>query len=72
MAAMNRLTITEVSQVAAAATVIANEKDRLQAALDVMPMPVWLRRNDLSIEYCNKAYADGVGGHAPAGGGEGH
>ena len=57
---MNRLTITEVSQVAAAATVIANEKDRLQAALDVMPMPVWLRRNDLSLEYCNKAYADGV------------
>jgi signal transduction histidine kinase len=57
---LNRLTITEVSQVAAAATVIANEKDRLQAALDVMPMPVWLRRNDLSIEYCNKAYADGV------------
>lgn len=57
---MNRLTITEVSQVAAAATVIANEKDRLQAALDVMPMPVWLRRNDLSIEYCNKAYAQGV------------
>ncbi|HEY7688174.1 MAG TPA: PAS-domain containing protein, partial [Dongiaceae bacterium] len=56
----NRLVITEVSQVAAAATVIANEKDRLLAALDVMPMPVWLRRSDLSLEYCNKAYADGV------------
>jgi len=58
--AQNRLVIAEVSQVAAAATVVSNEKDRLLAALDVMPMPVWLRRTDLSIEYCNKAYADGV------------
>jgi hypothetical protein len=50
---MNRLTITEVSQVAAAATVIANEKYRLQAALDVMPMPVWPPQRP--TEYCNKA-----------------
>ncbi|HJW64138.1 MAG TPA: PAS domain-containing protein, partial [Actinomycetes bacterium] len=56
----NRLTIAEVSQVAAAATVIANEKDRLQAALDVMPIPVWLRRTDLSLLYGNAAYARAV------------
>src|SRR5262245_44111204 len=62
----SRLVIAEVSQIAAAATVVANEKDRLLAALDAMPMPVWLRRPDLSIEYCNKAYADGVESPRPA------
>jgi signal transduction histidine kinase len=29
----------------------------IQSALDRMPFPVWLRRRDLSISWCNSAYA---------------
>jgi signal transduction histidine kinase len=58
--AQNRLLTVEVSRVAAASTVVANEKDRLLAALDALPLPIWLRRADLAIEHCNRAYADGV------------
>jgi len=32
----------------------------LHSALDMIPYPIWLRGNDLSIAWCNKAYADAV------------
>jgi signal transduction histidine kinase len=32
----------------------------LRTALDVVPHPVWLRRPDLSLSWCNKAYAKAV------------
>ena len=33
----------------------------LLAALDVLAFPVWLRRADLSLYWCNTAYAEGMG-----------
>lgn len=32
----------------------------LHSALDMIPYPIWLRGKDLSIAWCNKAYADAV------------
>ncbi|MEI6986151.1 MAG: PAS-domain containing protein [Rhodospirillaceae bacterium] len=32
-------------------------REVLQAALDTLPVPVWLRRDDLSLSWCNRAYA---------------
>jgi len=36
------------------------ERDRLRAVLDAMPIPVWLRDDDLDLLYCNRAYAEAV------------
>ncbi|MBI1327699.1 MAG: PAS domain-containing protein [Alphaproteobacteria bacterium] len=33
---------------------------RLQAATDALSVPVWLRRKDGSLDWCNKFYADGL------------
>ncbi|MEI6559614.1 MAG: PAS-domain containing protein [Rhodospirillaceae bacterium] len=35
----------------------AGQRDILQALLDALPVPVWLRRDDLSLSWCNQAYA---------------
>lgn len=32
-------------------------RDILQAALGALPVPLWLRREDLAISWCNQAYA---------------
>ena len=37
------------------------ERDEFAALLDALPLPVWARSDDLSIIYCNKAYASAVG-----------
>lgn len=36
------------------------QRERLQSALDVLPMPAWLRDQSTKIIWCNKAYADFV------------
>ena len=36
------------------------ERDDFAALLDALPVPVWARSNDLSIVYCNEAYAAAV------------
>jgi signal transduction histidine kinase len=41
------------------------ERDRLRALLDALPMPVWLRDDDLSLVYCNQAYARAVDAASP-------
>lgn len=33
---------------------------RLQAAVDALPLPLWLRRNDGTLDWCNRNYADGL------------
>lgn len=34
-----------------------SERDRLQAALERLPMPLWMRNNRTEIKWCNRAYA---------------
>lgn len=36
---------------------LEEQRDRFRAALEVLPVPVWLRRMDLSLFWCNAAYA---------------
>lgn len=40
---------------------IESEKEKLEEILDTIPLPVWMRNNDLKIIYCNKSYADSLG-----------
>jgi signal transduction histidine kinase len=61
------LWVRDVTEGAAALAVLsaenrhlAAERDRLAALLDALPMPVWLRDGDLSLTYCNQAYARAV------------
>ena len=57
----------QLSQIASAA---AAERDRLQAALDALPLPVWRHDADLMLAWCNAAYAravDAGAGEAVAG-----
>ncbi len=35
-------------------------RDRLQDALDALPLPVWRREADLALAWCNAAYAEAV------------
>ncbi|HYE50335.1 MAG TPA: ATP-binding protein [Azospirillaceae bacterium] len=37
------------------------ELEELRRALDQLPVPLWLRRPDLSIAWCNRAYAAAAG-----------
>ncbi|MEI8394853.1 MAG: PAS-domain containing protein [Rhodospirillaceae bacterium] len=41
----------------AALAVAESRADTLQAVLDTLPVPAWLRRDDLSLTWCNAAYA---------------
>jgi signal transduction histidine kinase len=45
------------AQLREAATAVAIERDRNQAALDALPMPVWRRDSTLALVWCNAAYA---------------
>ena len=36
---------------------LEEERDRFRAALTALPLPVWLRRADLSLLWCNAAFA---------------
>jgi len=39
----------------------AQQRDGFKAMLDALPLPVWHRRTDLHLDWCNAAYADAVG-----------
>jgi signal transduction histidine kinase len=52
------LWLHEASAFAAEAEKARAERDQLSAILDALPVPVWRRDDDLSLAYCNKAYAD--------------
>ncbi|MGQ0676498.1 MAG: ATP-binding protein, partial [Rhodospirillales bacterium] len=43
-----------------AAAAAASERDGLQAALDLLPLPVWRRDAELALAWCNAAYAKAV------------
>ena len=46
--------------VLAALAAAVGQRDFLQAVLDALPVPVWLRRDDLALSWCNRAYAVAV------------
>jgi signal transduction histidine kinase len=39
---------------------LGGERARLRALLDALPVPAWLRDNDLGLSFCNKAYGDAI------------
>ena len=52
--------VAETARLLAESETLAAEKKRLQALLDSIPTPVWLRNSDLSLSFCNRAYAQAV------------
>jgi len=69
----DRLWIIDVTAAAGASGRLANAtvdpgagRDRLHALLDLLPLPVWQRARDLSLLYCNRAYARAVDAPGPA------
>ncbi len=38
------------------------QRDGFKALLDALPLPVWRRRADLGLDWCNAAYAQALGG----------
>ncbi|MTJ84384.1 MAG: PAS domain-containing protein [Telmatospirillum sp.] len=51
---------TEVETLSYQRRDLVAERDRLRALLDALPRPVWMRDGDLSLTYCNQAYARAV------------
>ena len=39
---------------------LIDERDRLRRLIDILPIPVWWRDNDLNLDYCNIAYGHAV------------
>ncbi len=54
----------ERARLAATAAEAAAESERFRELLDAAPFPVWRRRGDLSLDWCNKAYAAAVDSEA--------
>lgn len=50
----------------AALAAASGQRDLLQAVLDALPVPVWLRRDDLTLSWCNRAYATALDSTAEA------
>ena len=50
----------EIKRQTQARTAALQTVAEFHAALDLIPYPIWLRSADLSIAWCNKAYADAV------------
>ncbi len=44
----------------AAARTAGADAARLRTVLDALPLPVWMRRDDLAVAWCNRAYARAV------------
>jgi len=44
---------------------LQHDRSRYRAALDAVPVPIWLRDDDLDLTFCNSAYARAVGAHDP-------
>ena len=57
MAPATALWFEDVSDEAATVAALEVEATRLRAILDAIPVPVWQRRRDLALSYCNQAYA---------------
>lgn len=55
-----------IAQLQADAAALRAERDRFLALLDALPMPIWQRARDLSLAFCNRAYATAVDAPAPA------
>ncbi|MFQ5783190.1 MAG: PAS-domain containing protein [Alphaproteobacteria bacterium] len=52
------LWISDISDLAAEIAAVRAERARLENTLDAIPLPLWRRATDLSLVYCNRAYAD--------------
>jgi PAS domain-containing protein len=50
----------EIARLAEAGAESSAERQRYKEMLDAAPMPIWRRREDFSIEWCNAAYAIAV------------
>lgn len=50
--------LAEAREVARSA---ARQRDGFKAMLDALPLPVWRRRADLRLDWCNVAYAEAIG-----------
>ncbi|MBN2751069.1 MAG: PAS-domain containing protein, partial [Rhodospirillaceae bacterium] len=44
---------------------LRHDRSRYRAALDALPLPIWLRNDDLDITFCNTAFARAVGAQDP-------
>ncbi|MGE4527315.1 MAG: PAS-domain containing protein [Rhodospirillaceae bacterium] len=44
---------------------LRRDRSRYRAALDALPLPIWLRNDDLDITFCNTAFARAVGAPDP-------
>ncbi|HSR71694.1 MAG TPA: PAS-domain containing protein [Kiloniellales bacterium] len=60
-APLNLVWLRDASAESQAARAAAARLERLEGALDALPLPVWRREPDLSLSYCNRAYAEAVG-----------
>ncbi|MEE8188683.1 MAG: PAS-domain containing protein [Kiloniellales bacterium] len=59
-AAADLLWLSDVTDLAQAAERAEAERDSVSHILDGLPLPVWRRDPDLSLVYCNQAYARAV------------
>jgi signal transduction histidine kinase len=57
---VDRLAFRDVSRLLDQVREVERTRQRLAAVLDSLPVPVWLRRNDLALLYGNAAYARAV------------
>ncbi len=54
--------LNELSKLTQEVKVLGGEARRLRDVFDAIPVPMWLRGQDLSITFCNKAYKGAVEG----------
>jgi signal transduction histidine kinase len=57
---VDRLAFRDVSRLLEQVREVERTRQRLAAVLDSLPVPIWLRRTDLSLLYGNAAYARAV------------
>src|SRR5262249_60162790 len=57
---VDRVAIRDITAITGAAREAEAARDRYAAILDSLPIPVWTRRGDLGVAYCNAAYARAV------------
>jgi len=57
---VDRVAIRDITALIGAAREAEAARDRYAAILDSLPIPVWMRRGDLAVAYCNAAYARAV------------
>lgn len=49
--------VQQSAQQSAARAAAESDRERLQGALDTLPLPLWMRDNRTSLIWCNRAYA---------------